>query len=153
MQQDGARPHTKEGLIRQLGTQVGAGEDDDFFCKLYTQPPNSPDVNINDLAFFHSIKTRAMKQKSRCLTIAEKMIHVQEAFKAYPKDKITDIWACYFSNLRGVMKETGAIWWPCVGSIGELLGTPPSREGSKGVDSQGAVKMSSEAWEPFISKL
>ena len=35
------------------------------------------------------------------------MIHVQEAFKAYPKDKITDIWASYFNNLRGIMKETG----------------------------------------------
>ena len=107
LQQDGARPHTKEGLIRQLEMQVGTGEDNDFFCKFYAQPANSPDVNINDLAFFHSIKTRAMRKKSHCLTIAEKMIHVQEAFKGYPKDKITDIWACYFNNLRGIMKETG----------------------------------------------
>ena len=30
LQQDGARPHTKEGLIRQLEMQVGTGEDDDF---------------------------------------------------------------------------------------------------------------------------
>ena len=34
----------------------------------------------------------AMRKKSHCISIAEKMMHVQEAFKAYPKDKITDIW-------------------------------------------------------------
>ena len=49
----------------------------------------------------------AMRKKSHCISIAEKMMHVQEAFKAYPKDKITDIWGCYFNNLRGIMKETG----------------------------------------------
>ena len=58
LQQDGARPHTKEGLIRQLEMQVGTGEVDDFFCRFITQPPNFPDVNLNDLAFFHSIKTQ-----------------------------------------------------------------------------------------------
>ena len=48
-----------------------------------------------------------LRGKSHCISIAEKMMHVQEAFKAYPKDKITDIWGCYFNNLRGIMKETG----------------------------------------------
>ena len=56
LQQDGARPHTKEGLIRQLEMQVGTGEDDDFFCKFYTQPANSPDVNINDQNESHEKK-------------------------------------------------------------------------------------------------
>ena len=107
LQQDGARPHTKEGLIQQLEMQVGTGEVDDFFCRFITQPPNSPDVNLNDLAFFHSIKTHAMRKKSHCLSIAEKMSHVQEAFESYPKEKILNIWACYFNNLRGIMKETG----------------------------------------------
>ena len=65
LQQDGARPRTKEGLIRQLEMQVGTGEDDDFFCRFITQPPNSPDVNLNDLAFFHSIKTHAMRNEKK----------------------------------------------------------------------------------------
>jgi hypothetical protein len=50
---------------------------------------------------------RELRKKSHCISTAEKMMHVQEAFKAYPKDKITDIWGCYFNNLRGIMKETG----------------------------------------------
>ena len=45
--------------------------------------------------------------KSHCFSIAEKMSHVQEAFKSYPKEKISNIWACYFNNLRGIMKEKG----------------------------------------------
>ena len=32
-------------------------------------------VNLNDLAFFHSIKTHAMRKKSHCFSIAEKMSH------------------------------------------------------------------------------
>ena len=50
---------------------------------------------------------RELFKETHCISIAEKMMHVQEAFKAYPKDKITDIWGCYFNNLRGIMKETG----------------------------------------------
>ena len=107
LQQDGARPHTKEGLIQKLAMQVGTGKEHDFVCRFITQPPNFPDVNLNDLAFFHSIKTYAMRKKSHCYSIAEKMKHVQEAFMFYPKEKITIIWACYFNNLRGIMKETG----------------------------------------------
>ena len=43
----------------------------------------------------------------RRLSIAKKTTHVQEAYKSYPKEKIINIWACYFNNLRGIMKETG----------------------------------------------
>ena len=42
LQQDGARPHTKEGLIQQLEMQVGTGEVDDFFCRFITQPRSHP---------------------------------------------------------------------------------------------------------------
>ena len=51
LQQDGARAHTKDGLARRLEMQVGTGEEDDFFCRFITQPPNFPDVNLNDLLF------------------------------------------------------------------------------------------------------
>ena len=35
------------------------------------------------------------------------MDNVQNAFELYPKEKITGIWACYYNNLRSIMKENG----------------------------------------------
>ena len=33
--------------------------------------------------------------------------NVLKAFEEYPKEKTTDIWACYFNNLRGIMSVDG----------------------------------------------
>lgn len=72
--------------------QVGTWEGDDFLYNFYTQPA-TPDTHINDLASFHSTKTRAMKQEAHFCTMTEKMKHVLEAFIAHPKYKFTDMWA------------------------------------------------------------
>ena len=40
-------------------------------------------------------------------SIAKKTTHVQGASKSSPKEKTMNIWACYFNNLKGIMKETG----------------------------------------------
>ena len=32
---------------------------------------------------------------------------MREAFKSCPKEKTMNIWACYFNDLRGIMKEKG----------------------------------------------
>ncbi|CAM9411781.1 unnamed protein product [Discosporangium mesarthrocarpum] len=45
--QDGATPHTKGGDHRGHG---GGGGGDTV---METQPANSPDLNVNDLGFFH----------------------------------------------------------------------------------------------------
>ena len=36
------------------------------------------------------------------------MDNVQNAFEFYPKEKITGIWACYYNNIRSIMKENGS---------------------------------------------
>ena len=104
IQQDGARPHTSEGEIEDL--EAGC-DGDGWSCIFITQPPNSPDTNLNDLGFFHSVKTMARQMKTHCESIEEMMDNVLKAFEEYPKEKITDIWACYFNNLRGIMSVDG----------------------------------------------
>ena len=66
-----------------------------------------PQKGNREVCIFMAVFDKKRAPESHCISIAEKMMHVQEAFKAYPKDKITDIWGCYFNNLRGIMKETG----------------------------------------------
>ena len=60
--------------------------------------------------FFHSIKTMARQMNlinEDCESIEEMMDNVLKAFEEYPKEKITDIWACYFNSLRGIMSVDG----------------------------------------------
>ena len=72
-----------------------------------TQPPNSPDVNINDLGFFHSLKTDIKKICSHCTSPTEMMANVLQAFEEYPSSKLDGSWACYFNNLRSIMACDG----------------------------------------------
>ncbi|CAM9576361.1 unnamed protein product [Choristocarpus tenellus] len=50
MQQDRAKPHTKGGIMEAI--EEAAGDD----MVIETQPVISPDLNVNDLGFFHSIQ-------------------------------------------------------------------------------------------------
>ncbi|CAN0504623.1 unnamed protein product, partial [Discosporangium mesarthrocarpum] len=50
VRQDGAKPHTGRGAMEAIQAKAGDG------IILETQPSNSPDLNVNDLGFFHSIQ-------------------------------------------------------------------------------------------------
>ncbi|CAN0494988.1 unnamed protein product, partial [Discosporangium mesarthrocarpum] len=50
VQRDGAKPRTGGGVMEAI--QAKAGDS----IILETQPANSPDLNVNDLGFFHSIQ-------------------------------------------------------------------------------------------------
>ena len=53
-QHDGARPHTAE-LNRRVFAQHS--KKCNFVIDLVVQPAQSPDLNVDDLAFFHSLQT------------------------------------------------------------------------------------------------
>ncbi|CAN0270525.1 unnamed protein product [Discosporangium mesarthrocarpum] len=50
VQQGGATPHTKVGITEAIEETVGGD------TVIETQPANSPDLNVSDLGFFHSIQ-------------------------------------------------------------------------------------------------
>jgi transposase len=80
---------------------------DGFVPIIVTQPPNSPDLNINDLGFFSSLKVDVKRICTHCTSREEMMANVMKAFEEYPREKIDGIWACWFNNLRSVMSCDG----------------------------------------------
>ena len=104
IQQDGARSHTETNTVEEL--QDG-GTGDGWVPIILTQPPNSPDVNINDLGFFSSLKYHVSQICTHCTNREEMMANVIKAFDEYPADKLEDKWACYYNNLRSIMSCLG----------------------------------------------
>ena len=74
---------------------------------ILTQPLNSPDVNINDLGFFSSLKYHVSQICTRFTSREEMMANVIRAFEEYPADKLEDKWACYYNNLGSIMSSLG----------------------------------------------
>ena len=50
------------------------------------QPPQSPEINVSDLVFFHSLSKRC--QKSECNSLDELWNNVQNCFTNYPADTL-----------------------------------------------------------------
>ena len=85
IQQDGAKTHIREDdkLFND------ALEENRVNAELYTQSPNSPDVNLLDLGFFRAIQSF----NDAVLRNEEELIKaVSEAYNKYPKEKINWTW-------------------------------------------------------------
>ena len=105
IQQEFSRPHTGANNVEEL--QAG-GTGDGWVPIILTQPPDSPDVNINDLGLFSSLKYHASQICTHYTSRGEMMAyHVMKAFDDYPADKLEDKWTCYYNNLRSTMSCLG----------------------------------------------
>ena len=109
--QDGAKAHTAEGSVRELEE---AGSDpltvpvaDRVSVKVLTQPAQSPDVNVNDCAFFSSLQTQIKKQGTYNTKREEYLDLVKEEFGAFDPYKLDRIWAIMYDNLRSILKNRG----------------------------------------------
>ncbi|CAN0466107.1 unnamed protein product, partial [Discosporangium mesarthrocarpum] len=84
VQEDGAKPHTNKGVMEALQAQAGNS------IILETQPSNSPDLNVNDLGFFHSIQ---QLKEDVGVTTAEGLVEpTLEAFDIYPRKTLECVW-------------------------------------------------------------
>ena len=101
IQQDGAKAHIldddKEWLesVQQTGNKI----------TLYTQPAQSPDTNINDLAFFNSIQS--LYYEAAPSNELELIDAVKNAHQAYPALKINRMWLTYMSCLNQILEYNG----------------------------------------------
>ena len=103
IQQDGAKAHIAcddeewMNALRSFGVQQK--------INIYTQPPNSPDCNINDLGFFNSLQaeynTCAPSSATDILTM------VDESFHKLKGDTINRIWLTYQSCLNAILDNHG----------------------------------------------
>jgi hypothetical protein len=102
VQQDGARPHTGKGNLDALQE---AGNDGRWSINLITQPAQSPDLNINDLGFFRSLKTRVLQM--RFSTIEGMMKVVYDEYERYDTETLERVWQCLFVVYNKVLEELG----------------------------------------------
>jgi len=90
IQQDNATPHPKPGTSEPLNIRLeemrNLGWDVAFVC----QPPNSPDLNTEDLAFFRGIQS--LQFQKNAYTIDQLMVNVLEAFHEFPLETCKKVW-------------------------------------------------------------
>jgi hypothetical protein len=103
VQQDGAKTHLEaDDALLQQGLQELNIENK---VLLYTQPANSPDVNINDLGFFRALQ--ALYQRSTPANVGEIIANVQQAYVDYDHIKINRIWLSLQCCLNEIITHLG----------------------------------------------
>ncbi|XP_074288888.1 uncharacterized protein LOC141614034 [Silene latifolia] len=95
IQQDNARPHIKNNDPDFMA----AANSDGFHIELVFQPPNSPDLNCNDLGYFKALQS--LQSSSAYKTVDELVNEVMQAFVDYSPTKLNNI----FLSLQAVMIE------------------------------------------------
>ena len=103
IQQDGAKSHIPEGdeLWFETLTQLELEDKID----LYTQPPNSPDTNVNDLGFFASLQAKYYRHNPKSSFDIISM--VQKSFDEYEARTLNRIWLSYQQCLNKIIEENG----------------------------------------------
>ncbi|KAK9727222.1 hypothetical protein RND81_05G266600 [Saponaria officinalis] len=95
IQQDNATPHISN---KDPDFRVAA-DSDGFNIKLMFQPPNSPDLNINDLGFFRSIQS--LQNEEPANNTEELVAAVEKVYEMHLPSKLND----NFLTLQSVMIE------------------------------------------------
>ena len=100
IQQDGAKPHIlpNDAAFRRAVSEMGMD------VVLYTQPANSPDVNLLDLGFFRAIQSfnDALSRDEFKLITA-----VQRVYDLYPRHLINRVWLTLQSVFNCIIEDHG----------------------------------------------
>ncbi|KAG7345259.1 hypothetical protein IV203_032790 [Nitzschia inconspicua] len=105
LQQDGARVHLSDDdpSFKAKVTELFGNED---AVKLYTQPAQSPDLNVNDLGFFNSLQSKYYEESPR--NAIEMIEMVEKVYKRYPMEKLNRIWLTLQSVMNEIIDRSGA---------------------------------------------
>ena len=93
--------HLPQRLLDHLAQLAEIGWDIDFNL----QPPNSPDTNTLDLAFFRAIQTIQYQKKSRNLD--ELIANVEEAYDELPLDVCKHVWSTAQMCMNSIILRNG----------------------------------------------
>jgi hypothetical protein len=104
VQQDGARAHTGKGNVDRFNE---LGREDGWNIQVVTQPAQSPDLNVNDLGFFRSMKTRVEALKAPGATLDTMMDGVEQAWEEYDVPTLEIIWAHQLECYRRILEQEG----------------------------------------------
>jgi hypothetical protein len=108
VQQDGARAHTGRGNVEKFNE---LGREGGWHIEVVTQPAQSPDLNINDLGFFRSMKTRVEALKARNPTLDTMMEGVEQAWEAFDAQTLERIWAHQLECYRRILIQEGGNYY------------------------------------------
>ena len=100
-QHHGARPHTARQNARSFSTYSKVKG---FKITVAVQPLQSPDVNVDDLAFFRSLQTDAelvAKVNRRDLWLR------CSAVGRSTQKKKESVWHCLYSSYKGILEDSG----------------------------------------------
>ena len=102
IQQDGARPHTAKANQKRFNAHK---KKFDFHLEMCTQPPQSPDLNVDDLGFFNSLQsdTKCVAMKD----LFELRTAVNQCFKDYPTASLERCWRCLTISMHGILESGG----------------------------------------------
>jgi hypothetical protein len=104
LQQDRAKSHLPED-DEVIKAKVMELYGDPNAAKLYTQPAQSADLNVNELGFFNSSQMRYYETSSK--DSSELIEMVEEAFKTYHWKSLNRIWLTLQSVMNMIIKERG----------------------------------------------
>ncbi|KAL7578224.1 hypothetical protein ACA910_012647 [Epithemia clementina (nom. ined.)] len=100
IQQDGAKSHIKEN---DEEFKIALSESGLNAC-LFTQPANSPDLNLCDLGFFRAIQSA----NDEAMTCENDLIQaVQRAYQEYPKELLNKTWLTLQSVMNSILEAHG----------------------------------------------
>ena len=95
IQQDNAKPHIKSDDSEFIKVATSDG----FNIILTQQPPNSPDMNVNDLGWFRAIQS--LQQQKGCRKVEELVNAVMTSFNELTPHTLNKV----FLSLQGCMIE------------------------------------------------
>ena len=90
IQQDNATPHPKPGTHASINAKLAELATEGWDIQFVTQPPNSPDCNVLDLAFFRAIQSIQYQMPSKDMN--ELMANVDAAYAALPLEVCIKVW-------------------------------------------------------------
>ena len=103
IQQDGPQCHIKAGDEEWEAGLIALGVGDKIL--IYTQPSNSPDLNINDLGFFRALQAVFSQF---CPKNTEEIVeYVLKAHELYPKERINHIWLSLMTIMNEIIDSNG----------------------------------------------
>jgi len=105
VQQDGAKPHIAKTIVPVIKAE---GRKGNRLIDIETQPPQSPDLNILDLALIYSLKKAAQHAKHEANGSTTEFIRlVKETYASYSPSKLIRICALQYVAYREILKANG----------------------------------------------
>lgn len=102
IQQDNAKPHVGKNNVKKIND---FGDLNVPNTVLLNQPAQSPELNINDLGFFHSLSKRAQKEGYE--TLDQLWLSVQNAYWTTASNTLLNLWMLKSEVIKEIITAKG----------------------------------------------